>query len=81
MLAASGIDPEESSGLSNSNYSWASNVDGDLGTGRYPAIPVDQLTFGEHTITVTFTNDQGESAVDSVDIIIQEDDINQSSDN
>jgi len=81
VFGASGKDPDDNSGLSNSSYSWASNIDGHLGTSRSLRIPINQISYGEHTITVTFTNDQGESATDSVDIVIDQKDMSKISDN
>jgi len=61
------LDARRSTASENVEYRWSSSLDGDLGKGRTVELPADELAVGEHTVTVTATEDSlGLSYVDSV---------------
>jgi hypothetical protein len=62
-------------GVSPYSYSWNSNVDGDLGTGQY--ISTSNLSKGRHIITLQVTDNNGQTATDSIDIVIVNPDLNE----
>jgi len=69
VLEALGIDREDGL-LGHSAFSWRSNLDGSLGTGRYIVLSADQLTAGTHTVTVTGTDSASMSATATINIVI-----------
>ena len=69
VLRAAAIDTDEV--LDDDALSWASDVDGPLGTGQRLA-PGD-LTSGEHQITVTATDSFGNSATDDITVLVDDD--------
>jgi len=69
VLEASGVDREDGL-LGHSAFSWRSNLDGSLGTGRHIVLSADQLTAGTHTVTVTGTDSASMSATATVNIVI-----------
>jgi len=73
LLSGFGRDFDERQLSSNRDaYSWSSNIDGHLGIGSTLRISSHELTLGLHTITFTWTNSQGISATDTVDIFIEQ---------
>jgi len=73
-LEGLGRDIDESLGFSyrGDGYSWSSDIDGHLGTGRQLRISAHELTLGNHVFTVTWTNSQGISATDSIEVVIEQ---------
>jgi len=70
------LDARISTASENVEYRWSSNLDGDLGKGRTVELPADELTVGEHTITVTATEESlGVSYVDSVRFFVTPPDV------
>jgi len=69
VLEALGIDREDGL-LGHASFSWHSNLDGSLGTGRHIVLSADQLTAGTHIITVTGTDSASMSATAAVNIVI-----------
>jgi len=65
-LTASGTDFEDGT-LSGTAFSWASNLDGNLGTGSPTTANLSQ---GVHTITLTATDSGGETATEIFKIFI-----------
>lgn len=52
------------------SYNWKSDLDGNLGIGRYIVLSAADLTSGKHNITVTATDSSGMTADASVGIVI-----------
>ncbi len=72
-LTALGYDTDESNfGYQEDAYSWSSDVNGHLGTGRSLLVPAHELSLGEHIFTVTWTNDQGISATDTLEVFVEQ---------
>ena len=69
VLDASGYDIEDGL-LAGSALSWASSIDGNLGTGKFVVLSAADLTSGSHTITLTATDSDEMTATASVDITI-----------
>lgn len=69
ILEGSGLDPEDGE-LSGASLSWSSDVDGHLGTGN--SLTVTILSPGEHTITLTVTDSDGNTGSDEVAINLPE---------
>ena len=69
VLDASGYDIEDGL-LAASALSWASSIDGNLGTGKFVVLSASDLTLGSHTITLTATDSDQMTATASVDITI-----------
>jgi len=67
ILHSSGWDLEDR-GLTGTSISWASDVDGPLGTGRLNSVAT--LSVGTHVITVTATDSSGMMETDSATITI-----------
>jgi hypothetical protein len=65
-LEGSGADLEDGS-LGDNALSWASSLDGPLGSGQIVEV---KLSPGVHTITLTATDSQGLKAMDSIQITI-----------
>lgn len=61
-------DPEDGA-LTGDDVAWESDVDGALGTGT--SLTVNDLSPGEHTITVTATDSDGATAEASIGIIVE----------
>ena len=68
VLQGAAIDLEDGF-LGDDNLSWASDRDGVLGTGRTAILP--SLTEGQHTLTLTAVDSDGNAATESVDVIVQ----------
>lgn len=60
-------DPEEGL-LPGDSLSWSSSLDGEIGTG--PAVVVNSLSAGIHTIELTATDSQGAQGTDTISIAI-----------
>jgi len=69
VLEASGYDEEDGS-LGFNAFSWHSNLDGNLGAGRYIVLSASSLTPGSHTITVTGTDSSQMTATATITITI-----------
>lgn len=73
-LTATATDPED--GDISANITWTSNIDGPLGTGATvttndsTASPDSSLTVGDHTITASITDAQGNTVTSTVAITI-----------
>ena len=67
VLSGSAVDLEEGS-LPDDSYEWSSDLDGDLGTGA--SLPLTSLSNGLHTIILTATDSGGESASESVQVLV-----------
>ena len=67
IFSGEGSDPEDGT-LSGSLLVWTSSLDGEIGTGD--SFTTDDLTAGEHEITLTVTDSEGETASDSIIITI-----------
>ncbi|MFK7805834.1 MAG: DNRLRE domain-containing protein [Anaerolineae bacterium] len=67
-FSGSSFDPDQLSGIPGSGYSWSSSRDGSLGTGNPRG--VTSLSIGNHTITLTVTDDGGLSQTDTTDLTI-----------
>lgn len=59
---------EEDTVISGGSFSWSSNIDGEVGTGY--TVTCDDLSDGVHEITLTITDSQGETATDSITVIV-----------
>jgi len=57
FFEATAIDPEDGL-LNGDDFTWSSDLDGDLGFGNPLLIPVDSVQDGEHLITVTAMDSQ-----------------------
>ena len=69
VLSASGYDREDGN-LPSVAFSWRSNIDGDLGVGRFIVVSGDDLTAGEHEITMTATDSAGNQVTDRIRITV-----------
>ena len=69
VLSASGYDKEDGN-LPSVAFSWHSSIGGDLGTGRYIVVSGDDLTAGEHEITMTATDSAGNQVTDRISITV-----------
>ncbi len=67
VLHSSGWDIEDR-GLSGSSIQWTSNVDGAIGSGRVTATTT--LSPGAHVLTVTATDSDGNTTIDTADVTI-----------
>lgn len=67
-FSGSGLDVEDGE-LGGAALSWSSNVDGVLGTGT--SLPVDDLTAGMHTVTLTATDSDGFEGKTTVLVIVK----------
>lgn len=63
---------DEDGTLSGDAYTWESDRDGELNTG--PTFATDALSVGTHTITLTATDDAGDSGSASIDITVEQND-------
>lgn len=59
----------QGTGLTGSDLVWSSNVDGILGTGD--VLDASNLSAGEHTITLTASDSQGNDSVDTLKMTIK----------
>jgi hypothetical protein len=66
-LTGTGTDPEDGT-LTGSSLSWASDLDGALGTGS--PLDVTGLSVGRHRIQLTATDTAGAVGIDSIDVFI-----------
>jgi hypothetical protein len=73
VFKGSAFDPEDGM-LSNTSLSWTSDADGFLGTGR--VLTVTDLTPGEHNITLTATDSDGNNATVSFTVTVELHNIN-----
>ena len=71
LLEATGYDLENGF-LTFDDFQWESNVDGNLGVGSWLHVSSDDLTNGEHIITVTGTDRSGNKGTASVTITSQQ---------
>ena len=69
VLTASGYDREDGN-LPSAAFSWHSSIDGDLGVGRFIVVSGDDLTAGEHEITMTATDSAGNQITDRIRITV-----------
>lgn len=69
VLSASGYDREDGN-LPSVAFSWHSSIDGDLGTGRFIVVSGDDLTAGEHEITMTARDSAGNQVTDRIRITV-----------
>jgi hypothetical protein len=69
ILKANSNDVEDGS-LADAGYSWKSDKDGVLGTGKELILPATDLSTDDHTITLTGTDSGGATATDTVRIIV-----------
>ncbi len=67
VLSGTGTDAEDGA-LSGAALTWASSLDGPLGTGL--SVTTSTLSLGTHTITLTATDSQGASATATISISI-----------
>ncbi|HSM07855.1 MAG TPA: hypothetical protein VLA33_02425 [Gemmatimonadota bacterium] len=67
-FSGSALDVEDGP-LGNAALSWSSNVDGVLGTGA--SLPVNDLTAGMHTVTLTATDSDGFEGKTTVLVIVK----------
>lgn len=70
VLDAQGYDQEDGA-LGLEDFSWSSSIDGNLGVGQYIVLSTDELTEGDHIITVTGTDSSGLSSTDSINATIK----------
>lgn len=64
----SASDPDQGT-LTGSALSWASDMDGDLGTGT--TVSRDDLSVGDHVVTLTATDGEGATGMASVSITVE----------
>lgn len=67
-LSGSSFDPNQLSGIPGSGYSWQSSRDGGLGTGNPRGIT--SLSIGNHTMTLTVTDDGGLSQTATTNLAV-----------
>ena len=67
VLFASGYDYEDGV-LGLNSFNWHSSLDGELGTGEHIVLSTDDLTEGEHLITLTGTDRAGMTGTDTITI-------------
>jgi hypothetical protein len=65
-----GYDPEDGA-LNDTSLVWVSNMDGEIGTGHIISSSI--LSPGQHIITLTVTDSQGQYATDEIIITIEQD--------
>jgi endoglucanase len=68
VLVARGIAQDGAAILDDSAFSWSSDIDGDLGTGR--VLPVSGLSRGKHHFSVTLSQ-AGHSSTKSIDAFVR----------
>ena len=68
-LRGRGTDPEDGT-LPGTQLSWHSSLQGDLGSGTFRSVTLTVV--GEHTITLTATDAQGESGSASIQVTVTE---------
>ena len=69
IFEASAFDVEDGE-LSGSSISWESSLDGALGDGELIEFRAEDLSEGEHTITLTVTDSAGATSVQTITILI-----------
>ena len=70
VLEGSAEDPEEGP-LTDDRLVWASSLDGELGSGARLSVPLDILSYGDHTITLAATDEEGVWDSASISITIE----------
>ena len=71
LLEATGYDIEDGM-LPSTSFVWASNIDGNLGTGEFLVLSANDLSLGAHTITLSATDSDSMIAMATVNITIAE---------
>jgi YVTN family beta-propeller protein len=67
LFLASGVDPEDGS-LTSENFYWLSSRDGFFGKGS--VLEYDQLSLGDHILTVVGVDETGAAGLDSIDLSV-----------
>ena len=56
--------------LGSSSFNWSSSLDGNLGTGSYLVLSADELTAGNHQITLTVTDSDNMTSTAAIPITV-----------
>ena len=56
--------------LGSSSFNWSSSLDGNLGTGTYLVLSADELTAGNHQITLTVTDSDNMTSTAAIPITV-----------